>query len=91
MSFSFKVDNRSIDQLKSKYTDLKRNARQVVSKMKRDIAETGNKTLQSSTVRVLNDNSTLLALRKQLGPSATGFQSRHCEYKSKQTLNFIYK
>lgn len=46
--------------------------------MKRDIAATGNKNLNPSTIRALGDDSTLLALRKQMGPSATGFQSGHC-------------
>lgn len=45
--------------------------------MKRDLAQTGNKKLRSSTVRTLQSNDSLLGLRSQLGPSATGFKSVH--------------
>lgn len=84
MCFFLKVENRSVEQLQSKYKDLKKGARQIVSKMKRSMSETGNKKLDADTVRVMNENSLLLSLRNQMGPSATGFHSQHCEYRYKQ-------
>lgn len=48
--------------------------------MKRDVSNTGNKKLRPSTVRSMNNDNLLLALRKTMGPSATGFQSNNCEY-----------
>lgn len=77
-----KVEDRTIAQLQSKYKDLKKNVRQIVSKVKRDIAQTGNMPLQKRTVRALSldSNAMLLALRKQIGPTATGFQSKFGEY-----------
>lgn len=42
------------------------------------MAETGNRKLRSSTADALNDD-TLLLLRKQMGPTATGFESKNCE------------
>lgn len=79
-----KVANRTINQLQSKYKDLKKNARQVVSQVKRDIAQTGNKPLESRTVRALSvdSSSMLLALRKQIGPTATGFQNKYGQCKN---------
>lgn len=73
--FSTKVENRTIQQLQSK---LKKQARQAVSNMKRDMVETGNKNLKTSTIETLNNENSLLTLRKQIGPTATGFQSKHC-------------
>lgn len=73
------MDDRTIMQLQNKYKDLKKNARQVISKAKRDVAATGNRNLRSSTIRALKDDTLLLALRKNMGPSASGFKSKHCE------------
>lgn len=44
--------------------------------MKRDLV--GNKKLRQSTVRELQNSDSLLALRANLGPTATGFESAHC-------------
>lgn len=49
--------------------------------MKRDIVETGNHKLKSSTINAMNDDS-LLLLRNQMGPTATGFKSRNCKRKT---------
>lgn len=76
--FCVQVDDRTIPQLQSKYKELKKNARQIFSNAKREIARTGNKTLRSSTVDALKDDG-LLLLRKQMGPTATGFNSKHCK------------
>lgn len=73
------MTDRTVLQLQNKYKDLKKNARQVVSKAKRDIAETGNRNLRSSTIRALKDDTLLLTLRKNMGPTATGFTSKHGE------------
>jgi hypothetical protein len=56
---------------------MKKHARQNISKIKRDIAQTGNKKLPSKTVDAMNDDSMIL-LRKQMGPSAAGFKSKNC-------------
>lgn len=86
-----KVDDRSTAQLQSKYRDLKKNARQIMSKAKRDLTETGNRELRSSTVRALNDNALLLALRKNMGPTASGFSSKHGERISFKTQLIFHK
>lgn len=61
-----------ISQLQSKYKELKKSARQMLSNMKRNIARTGNKDLEPSTVNAMNNQS--LLLRKNMG--ATQSQSR---------------
>lgn len=57
---------------------MKKAAKKVLSDAKRDLAKTGNGKLRSSTVRELQNSDSLLALRKNMGPTATGFQSKHC-------------
>lgn len=79
--FYIQVENRTIVQLQSKYKELKKNARQVLSKMKREMAQTGNQKLRSSTQNAMNDDS-LMLLRKRMGPSAAGFKSKNCERKN---------
>lgn len=46
----------------------------------RDLQQTGNKKLQSSTVASLRDSNVLQQLRARIGATATGFQSPHCKY-----------
>lgn len=57
---------------------MKKLAKKAESEMKRDLVETGNKKLRKSTVRELQNSNSLLALRKQMGPTAFGFHSKHC-------------
>lgn len=83
------VDNRSIEQLQSKYKELKKLARKATSNMKRDLVETGNKKLRSSTVREMQSSTALLALRSNMGPSATGFESKHCSDSTSKTGTFL--
>lgn len=78
IQFLLQVEDRTIDKLQSKYKELKKNARHVLAKAKREVAQTGNQNLRSSTIKSLNDD-TMLLLRKQLGPTASGFQSKHCK------------
>lgn len=73
----FEVE-RSVEQLQAKYKDLKKVARGMASGLKREMAQTGNRPLRSSASRELRNTDTLLALRKQMGPTATGFESKHC-------------
>lgn len=75
-----KIENRTIEQLQNKYKALKKQARKVSADVKRDIARTGNKALQSKTLKELRGNSALLSLRARMGASATGFTSKHCMY-----------
>lgn len=49
------------------------------SETKRDLVKTGNKKLRSETVKSLQESNVLLQLRNQIGATATGFQSKHCE------------
>lgn len=74
------VENRSIEQLQTKYKSLKKQARTVSANTKSDYARTGNKPLLSSTTNALQQNSFLLALRARMGASASGFASKHCKY-----------
>lgn len=46
--------------------------------MKRDLVVTGNKGLRKSTVRELQNSDSLMALRANMGPTASGFASKHC-------------
>lgn len=57
---------------------MKKLARKITSNAKRDLAQTGNKNLRSSTVRAIQTSECLLVLRNNLGPTATGFKSNHC-------------
>lgn len=66
-------------QLQTKYTNLKKAARQAVSEMKRDIVLTGNGKLRASTTRELKNSESLLIFQQRMGPTATGFKSKHCE------------
>lgn len=67
---------------------MKKLAKKAESEMKRDLVKTGNKNLRKSTVRELQNSESLLALRKQMGPTAFGFQSNHCSYSSKSVFFF---
>lgn len=71
--------DRSIESLQAKYKQLKALARKELSEAKRDLVKTGNRKLNSSTVNALRDTNILQQLRTQMGASATGFQSKHCE------------
>lgn len=71
-------EDRTVSQLQSKYKTLKKQARKSNADMKRNLSETGNKQLRHSTVRELQNNVNLIALRKSMGPTATGFKSKHC-------------
>lgn len=88
--FIMQVQDRSIEHLQSKYKELKKNARQVIANMKRDVAQTGNKNLKPTTVKAIN-NETLLLLRKQMGPSAAGFKSKNCESFDQNNRNLLCK
>lgn len=57
---------------------------------KRDIAQTGNKKLRPSTANALNDD-TMLLLRKQMGPTAAGFKSKHCKQQKMKHFMSFYK
>lgn len=73
------VADRSIEQLQSKYKELKKKAKHELSEAKRDKVVTGNRELRDSTIKTLRDSYELTDLRKRMGVSATGFTSRHCE------------
>lgn len=72
------MQQRSISQLQSKYKELKKLAKKTKANAARDLKQTGNVRLQSSTIRTLNDDTDLLALRGLMGPTATGFRSEFC-------------
>lgn len=67
---------------------MKKLAKKAESEMKRDLVKTGNKKLRKSTVRELQNSDSLLVLRKQMGPTAFGFQSKHCSDSSKGVFFF---
>ncbi|XP_031635462.1 uncharacterized protein LOC116348570, partial [Contarinia nasturtii] len=72
------VEDRTIDQLQTKYKALKKDARKVGAKVKRDFSKTGNKPLKTSTINLLEGNNPLLQLRARMGASGSGFASKHC-------------
>lgn len=74
-----------MESLQIKYKDLKKMARKELLEAKRDLVKTGNKPLKTRTVESVRKTNVLLQLRSQMGVSATGFQSKHCE------LSFFYK
>lgn len=76
----FQIENRTIEQLQTKYKSLKKQARTVLATVKKDIAQTGNKPLQRTTTQILQGKSSLLSLRSRMGASAAGFTSKHCMY-----------
>lgn len=57
---------------------MKKLAKKALSDAKRDLVQTGNKQLRTSTVRTIQSSESLLALRKNMGPTASGFQSKYC-------------
>lgn len=66
------MEDRTILQLQTKYK---------VAQVNRDVAETGNQPLRRSTSSALSQNSheILLGLRKQIGPTASGFHNTYGE------------
>lgn len=58
--------DRSIENLQSKFKELKRIAKKQTSEMKRDIVLTGNKKLRKSTLRELHNSDSLIALRANI-------------------------
>lgn len=75
----YQIADRSIESLQFKYKHLKKLARNEKSELNRDMVKTGNKPLQSKTIKALRDSNMLLQLRNRMGPTATGFQSKHCK------------
>lgn len=73
------VCDRSSDSLQSKFKELQKLARQDESETKRDLVQTGNKRLRSRTIDSLRETNILVELRKRLGATGTGFESKHCK------------
>lgn len=74
----FKVENRTIDQLKNKYAALRKKCKKTFTTMHKEWRETGNPELSEETSQNLQADNYLLALRTRMGPAASGFASTHC-------------